>query len=562
VIRQKAADYQSALDLTRPLGGLHPSVMRSMTYKPTERMYFLIPILFALAASPLHAETQDDPARDQAAADVEAGQEIRKLITQLNADTFLARDEATRAIAAYGAKAVPFLIESLDNPSAELRSRAMSLLAKHGSFELVAPYLLRAIDRPGGQSARTILQDRCRQQLDESGEIPNCERLFRFWGTTRDKYRYESLTAFQNAKTTAQLSLVVEPILHIRAKVNQFEDLIARMAKLSVASEHRHTPGYIVAETMAQGLRTGRAECVTFSTNYVEALETLAVDLSNQKDSPNSIKQEIANRASWSQGAATFLVQLLDPESQPSKALAQAIHVAPQSLHDSFFQGLRAVDTARYARGVGRVHIVDLLNETIRSWPAMPDQGAVADLVDCVIDSAHEGNKPKALVFLEALDGCRKLQQRGLDLNQPPVRQLADHLLTSARSAQNHREYFPTYSVHGKLVGILERGISFESEAFPREYLDHFVQGGAESTSEDQRQLLDKYVTILDRLTKAGVNFEQATARPVLRALRRHLANGSDQVSTIAQRLAELPSTENIPAERVLEMLSAELNVK
>jgi hypothetical protein len=464
-------------------------------------MVVVFSMLFAVSAATFAVAEEQTAPTGQAQELDSIGLTIRQQISQLDADTFQARDEATRAIAAHGATAVPYLVESLDNSSAELRMRVMMLLAENGSFEIVAPYLLKAIDRPGGMFARTVLKDRCLQQIDDAGQIVTCERLLKFWGTTHEKYRHEAVVAFQNAKSTEQISLVIEPLLHIGEKVKQFDDLIARLSKQAVASDHRHSSGYIVAETMALGLRTGRTDWVAFGVKYVESLELLALSLSSQKRSRNEIRQEVANRSSWSQGATAFLVQLLDPESQPSKALGQSIHIAPQSLQESFFDGLRSPDAATYSKGVGRVHIVDLLNDAIRTWPAIPEQGTVAELVGCIVDSAHEGNKPHALVYLEALDACRKLQNHGLDLNHAPAKQLSDRLFVAARVAQNHRDFFPVHSMFNKFVTLFDRGIKYDHQAFPRELFDEYVQNTAPVT-EEQRAALDRYISVVERTAK------------------------------------------------------------
>ena len=302
------------------------------------------------AAILLHAGPGSTPEDDP------GGEDIRRLISQLDADVFAARDEAMRTLAARGAATVPYLVESLSNPSAELRTRIMLLLTQQESFELVALHLLTAIDRPGGVFARTVLQQRCLQQIDAAAEKPNCERLFKFWGTNCEKYRHESLLAFQNAKTSAELARVVEPLLHVREKAGQFENLVTRLTELSIASDNGRSPGYTVAETYARGLCDRRANCVAFGAAYVDSLEKLAIKLEETNHAPHAIRQEVAERASWSQGATSFLVQLLDPESQPSKTLAQTIHIAPQFLQESFFQGLSSPDAHTYARGVGRVH--------------------------------------------------------------------------------------------------------------------------------------------------------------------------------------------------------------
>lgn len=443
-------------------------------------------------------------------------------------------------MAALGAAATPYLVEALSDPSAELRQRALLLLAQHNPFEDLVPHLLPAIDRPGDRFVRTLLREHTLRQVEAAKELPNAERMFQFWGTNLDTYRDQALVALQEAKTSAEVARVVEPLLDLHRKTVRFSELVSRLAELSVGCEHPQSPGCLIAETLARGLHENRSEHVAFAAGYVESLETLARGLKEQNFSRQAIRQEVASRAEWSRGAASYLVQLFDPASLPSSVLSQYIGISPQALQESFFLGLSSTDTKTYTQGVGRIHIVDLLGESIHGWPNAPPDGVRTRLITSTIECAKAGDKPKALLYLDTLDACRLLSTRGMDIQQGLGSRLAERLFIAASAAENHRGYYPARRVHDHLTTLIHRGISTDHDAYPRELLENYLRGSLDATSQRQRLALERYLDILDRVTALGIRWDQSTAQRFAHALRKQLITDSGEFAQLIEQLDRL----------------------
>jgi hypothetical protein len=245
------------------------------------------------------------------------------------------------------------------------------------------------------------------------------------------------------------------------------------------------------------------------------------------------------SRAEYSRGATNYLLQLFDRNSLPSRQLSQHIDIAPQLLQDEFIRGLGSPNADFYSRGVGRIHIVDMLGDALERWPEVPREGVAALLIASIVDSARAGDKPKALVYLDALEACHGLTGRGLDTDQPLAERLGQRLLRGARAAKDHRAYFPTRNIHNKIVSLIQRGISPSHHAFPQEVLDNYLEG--EVASDDDRQALERYVFILDRLNTLGVDIQSAESAPFTRALRSRMTHNVGQLATLIQRLDKLP---------------------
>ncbi len=88
--------------------------------------------------------------------------------------------------------------------------------------------------------------------------------------------------------------------------------MLARLELLSLSYDHRHSPGYVVAQTLAAGLRQNDRAQIQFAERYLLAFETLTRDLQEQGLSRSAIRKEVADRANMSDGATGYLVRFLE----------------------------------------------------------------------------------------------------------------------------------------------------------------------------------------------------------------------------------------------------------
>lgn len=434
-----------------------------------------------------------------------AATDMETLVALLDSPRFGARAEATERLAAKGSDVIPHLVELLDDRSAEVRFRVTMLLLHHHAFEEVAPALLAALDQPHGTRARMILRERALEQIEAVCRLPHAERLFKFWGTNLDRYCLQARTRLDEADTTEQIVGAVEPLLQLRAKSRQFDSAIARLEALSLPYDHQYSPGFIIADTLARGLDVGHLAWIQFAEEYLVALETLAVNLRLQTDSNYAVRRELLDRANMSQGAAGYLVQLLAETSPLRTLLSERVGITPEFLQFSFCAGLASTEPQACDRGVGRVHVVDMLTESLRKWPDAPREGVVQRLITAVIEAAREGEKPKALALLDALEACRDLSNHGLRVDAGLGQQLGERLFVAAMAAPNNRAYHPTQSVHGKFIALMDMGITPQHAAFPSQLLADYLGCAEHVTTDGQRLALERYLRILERLKQAGI---------------------------------------------------------
>ena len=439
---------------------------------------------------------------------------IEQLIAQLDDEDFAVRNEATRQLATKGPPAIPLLVASLGDESREVRFRVQGLLTQQFAFDDLVPPLIQAVSQPYGVAARTILRDRALLQIEEAGEMQFAKKLFDFWGTDIEEFRRRVTFNLVDAPGQKEIAAVVDPLVGLRTKAIQFQDLLARLELLSLPYDHRHSAGYVVAETLAAGLRTNDRVKIRFAERYALAFETLSRDLQEQGLSRSAIRKEVADRANMSDGATVYVVQFVGQAVPARSGAAERISLAPEMLVDELFRGLSAADAKECYRCVGKVHIVDMLDEVLASWPAAPREGTVQNLIESIQAVVATGDKPKALVLLDALEACRDLSKYQLDCRDGLGEQLAHRLYLAALVSPNTREYHPTRSLHDRILQLLALGVTPDQAAFPQTLLDRYLQGDREPTTEEQRAALTQYVSTVEQLTQAGVRLDQpGTAR-------------------------------------------------
>jgi hypothetical protein len=245
----------------------------------------------------------------------------------------------------------------------------------------------------------------------------------------------------------------------------------------------------------------------------------------------------VSERANYSQGAACFLVQILDERSPQRAIVSKRLQVSPDGLRAEFCSGVASTDSRAYERGVGKVHIVDMLTESLSQWPDAPTDGAAQELVAGAMRTAAVGDKPKALAFLDALEACRNLPSHGLNIRAGLGRRLAQRLHIAAAAAPNHRVYYPVRNVHDRIVMLLDMGVSPQHEAFPKKLVEDYLAGDADATSEEQRLALERYVRVLERLRAAGLSLQQPGVQRFTLAMRDRLTGGHDLLAAGVARL-------------------------
>jgi hypothetical protein len=469
-----------------------------------------------------------------------AKRKIGRLIDQLDATDFRSRNDATRQLLSQGSGAIPQLVVALGEPSRELQYRAGVLLRDHHSFEEVAPHLVGALDRPYGPRARAILRERASRQITDACRPPHAQELFKFSGTSLEAFCDQTLTELADAKTREQTVRAVRPLLGLCDRTMRFGDAVSRLESLSLPYDRQHSPGYVIAHTLARGSVTHHLAWIDFAQRYLEALETLASELRKQDHPPHAIRKEVSERASASQGAAGYLVQVLD-EGSPDRALLSArIGISPGRLQDAFCCGVSAVDPKNYYRGVGTVHIVEMLADALRQWPDAPRDGVVAELIAGVKKTAGVGDKPKALSYLDALDACRTLAAHQLDLKEGLGQRLAERLCLAAQQTPNNRVYYPARIVHDRIVSLIDAGVGPPHPAYPGQMIEDYLQGSDAATSDARRLALERYLRILQRLKKAGLSLEQAGVRRFALAMRDQLAVNPQLLGAGAKALDRL----------------------
>ena len=223
---------------------------------------------------------------------------------------------------------------------------------------------------------RELLRERALAQVDVVCGEPEADKLFKFWGSSSAAYHDRVLTQLTDARSEAQMAQAVAPLLGLSAKVTRFSESVTRLEKLGLPYESPYEPGAVIAQTLARGLGENHADWIAFAEQHLAAYEKLVAALKRQNVPPHAVRKELADRVNMSQGAAQFLVQILDERSPLYPIVTRRVGLTPRYLTDEFSRGLASTDATTYDRGVGRVHIVDMLSDTLRKWPAAPKTGS------------------------------------------------------------------------------------------------------------------------------------------------------------------------------------------
>jgi hypothetical protein len=479
----------------------------------------------------------EEPERGGESANQAVVQQIRSLIAGLDAPSFAARKQANRELLSRGKVVIPYLVQALGEKSSEVRLRAHLLLTDHYDFEDIAPHLINAAGTHYGSRARSILRQRAVQHIDAACQSGRTDKLFKFWGTTAELYRADVAERLDEAETRDQTARAVEPLFDFCEKAARFGTAAERLESLSLPHEHRHSPGFFIAETFARGLSENHPGLVAFAERYIDALEKLVFQIRLRTDSTYTIRKEVSDRATMSTSAVEYLVQILDESSPERTILCERIGIPPDWLQQEFCRGLALVDPVACHRQIGKVHIADMLTRVLTEWPDVPSGGIVEELVASTSKTAVSGDKPKALALLDALKACRDLPKHRLDLQSGLGKQLGERLAAAALDAPDSRAYHPARSVHDKLLKIVDLGISPEHSAFPRRLLEDHLRAADRVATDEQRLAFERYLRILERLDAAGMNLDHPQMERFVLAMRDCLTAEHDLLAVGANRL-------------------------
>lgn len=486
----------------------------------------------ALPAQPPNVLTARPTEKDLPAAE--------ELLARLDAKDFGQRNEATRQLAARGPVVIPLLVTALGNESREVRFRAQGILAQNFQFdELVLP-LLAGVDQPYGSVVRTLLRDRALLQINEAGALDSAERLFTFWGTNLEEQRKGILFNLMEAPGAKEVGEVVKPLVGLRRKSAEFEDFLSRLNALSLYYDHRHGAGYLVAKMLADGLRAGDDAKIRFAQRYIAAFESLRSEMQLLGAVRSAVRLEVSSRANMSDGATIYVAQWIGQDAPPKSAAFERLGVSNDMLVDELFRGLAMPDSRECYRCVGKIHIVDMYDEVLKNWPEAPRDGVVQGLTDGVAAAVTTGDKPKALVYLDALEACRDLPRCGLNIATGPGESLTRRLHLAALAAPTTRDYHPVRSTHARIVRLFELGIQGGMAAFPSEYVDRYVAGDAQPLGEDERNALAQYVAMLEVWVQQKVAHEEPGAAACLGLLRGWLLTEPKRVTNATRELNRL----------------------
>lgn len=489
-------------------------------------LWWMAVLLAALPGLTGHtADAQDIADAEQLHARVAA------LLAQLDDGDFRERNEASRQLAQAGRDVVPLLVDALGDDSREVRFRVQALLTHAFDFDDVAPWLIRAATRPYGATVRLLLRDRALVQIADAAELPATRLLFEFWGTDGVELRRQVMFHVSNGAGEAEIGSAVQPLIGLRRNAQHFQEFLERLQALSLAYEHRQGPGHAVARALADGLRAHAAVPVAFADRYVTAFETLAHELAARGETATAIRKEAADRATMSDGAVQYVLRRCSgAATEAADPVLTRIHVQPDYLADELFRGLAAPEPRECYRCVGKAHIADMLEETLRRWPTAPQDGMVAQLVDATAATVSTGDKPKALVLLDALEGCRQLATQAPHLDPEWSDQCLRRLGMAALVAPNTRAYHPVRSVHDRFVQLAARGIVPGHPAFPSAFHQRYLAGDEAALEDDARFALGQYVAVVEKLAAAGADLEGEGAAHFLELLQAHLVPSRRQV--------------------------------
>ena len=258
----------------------------------------------------------------RAADDGGADAAICRDIAQLDSPHYHVRNEATRRLAGAGAPAIPHLVRALSEDSRELRFRTQELLLGHFSFDDVVPCLIQATSQPQGAVARVILRDRSLLQIEQSAESEHARKLFEFWGTDIETLGRHVVFQLGDAKSHEQIAAVVEPLIGLQEKARHFHDGLERLRSLSLPCDHRHGSGYVIARSLADGLRGNPRRWSISPCGISRPLRRWRRSWPVAEIPGRPPHKEISDRATMSDSAAGYLVQLLD-EASPTRGTSR-----------------------------------------------------------------------------------------------------------------------------------------------------------------------------------------------------------------------------------------------
>lgn len=487
--------------------------------------------------------------------------EQQALLLQLDAPGFKERNEATRQLIASGAQCVPLLAKSLGADSREVRFRVAQMLRRQFSFDHVAPHLVAAVAEPYGSDARKILRDRALSQVSEVAHMENTKKLFAFWGTDAETLRRRIMFDLSAARGQDQVLSVVGPLIGLAGKAEVFNTELTSLKALSLHFDHQHSPGYLVAQILAQGLLQAEERKVAFAHDYIRAFELLVERMQAEGSRTATVRNEVVERANMSDGATSFLVRALDSRADIYPLLTEQLGIDAEMLRQDFFRGLAVRDTKECYRCVGKVHITDMLLEAMDRWPNETRARPSKKLVEGVVATVLSGDKPKALALLDAFEACSELQSRGSAMHKGLGRRLSQRLCAAALTAPDNRAFHPARAIHDRILRLVDNDVGSESELFPNQFVNRYLDGGRDATADQARLAIGRYARMLEQVKESGLDPSQPTVRRFLKLMCQDLNNNQQRLEAGAVELARLTrESRPLPAEERRQLVCSALN--
>ena len=275
------------------------------------------------------------------------------------------------------------------------------------------------MSQPYGPTARSILRDRALLQIEEAaddavGRSSCLSSGARTWKNSAAACMFNVV----DAKGPQEVAGIVEPLVGLKTKAAQFQDLLSRLE--SLVSVVRPSAQPRLCGGRDAGSRTARDDRLahrSLPSGTLQAFESLTSELQLQGMARAAIRKEIADRANMSDGASAFLVQLLNrdvrvaqgsvertdrvlPDAAGGRVLSRTVGAGCEGMLPLCRQSAHRRHAQRRLYRAGRMR-------RATAW--------CRDCCDGVEVTVGPGDKPKALVLLDALEGCRDLGKQGLD---------------------------------------------------------------------------------------------------------------------------------------------------
>ena len=123
---------------------------------------------------------------------------------------------------------------------------------------------------------------------------------------------------------------------------------------------------------------------------------------------------------------------------------------------------------------------------------------------------------------------------------------LAHRLCLAALVAANNRACYPVRAIHDRTVKVLELAVAVDSQLFPSEFVEQYLEGREAATTDAVRMTLGRYVTLLEQLHDVRISYDAAGVRQFLLQMKDAILNQPDRLKLAVEELSrQLQVTKN-----------------